>query len=197
MKNVLAIAFSALVLATPGKVMATTITFNALEQAGGGFIDSGAAYTENGFQLSGGDLVTAQQNNVEWYFGSASMFQNVPNGTTTLTAIGGGPFSLNSIDLAPVSTVYPSGASVTFTGNIHGGGTITETFIAPTTYTFATYDFTGFANLDSVTWTQAFPYTQADNLVVDAVPEPASLMLVGTGVLTFVARRRRRKSTSA
>lgn len=116
---------------------------------------------------------------------------------TTLTQTNGNPFTLTSIDLAELCLgfgICPSGApSVTFTGNLFGGGTVTQTFtldgIEETSRPFLaleTFSFrSDFTNLTSVTWSQVVPFHQFDNIVVDGmgsapgpinpVPEPAIL----------------------
>jgi hypothetical protein len=172
---------------------ATIITFDSLEQAGSSF-QYLSSYNENGFNLSAGSLGSAQQGNTGWYFGSASLFNDHGSAVTTLTKIGGGTFNFDSIDLAPVSTVYGSGATVSFVGNVNGGGTVNASYTLNSTFSFQTFALTGFNNLDSVTWIQSANYHQFDNLVLDQssrVPEPGSLALVGLALAAFAVARRK------
>lgn len=179
---------------------ATIMTFDSLEQAGTGY-QFMPSYSENGFTLSAASLLSARQGNTGWYFGSASLFNNYSNGVTTLTKDGGGTFSINSIDLAPVATSYGGGAMVSFIGSMLGGGTVNASFTLNDTFTFQTFAFNGFSNLSSVSWTQTHPYHQFDNIALDVravspVPEPETyaMLLAGLGLIGFMTRNRKKSS---
>jgi hypothetical protein len=73
---------------------------------------------------------------------------------------------------------------MTLVGNLSGGGTLTATFAGIATATLETINW---ANLTSVTFT-ATNDAALDDIALNQVPEPASLLLVGTGL---VAARRR------
>lgn len=181
-------------LASMSAANATTITFDSLEQSGTGHQFPGATYTEQGFLLdSHGEFVSAQQQTTDWYAGSASLFNNGPEATTTLTKVGGGTFALNGISLAPVSSFHGPNATVSFTGNVNGGGTVFQSFVVGSALAFSNFSFSGFNNLDSVSWVQASPYHQFDNIVLDSgtVPEPASLALFGLALAGFAVARRK------
>ena len=80
--------------------------------------------------------------------------------------------------------------SVTFTGTITGGGTVSQAFTTDAVLsTLETFNFTNFTNLVSVDWIQGLPFHQFDNINVTptanstAVPEPFSVLgtLFGAG----------------
>jgi hypothetical protein len=115
-----------------------------------------------------------------------------PDNIIELTQTNGQPFSLLSIDLARNSAFDPA-PTVTFTGTLPGGGTVTESFTVTTpvgTSAFKTFDFTGFGDVTSVTWGQpqlSDGLHQFTNIVLDtnpavATPEPASLTLLSLGL---------------
>lgn len=197
MKKLILVAL--LLLSSVVTSQATTITFDSLEQAGSGY-QFMPTYSENGFQLTSGNFGSAQQGNSDWYLGSASLFNNSGNGVTTLTKIGGGTFDFDSVDLAPVSKYYGSGAAVSFIGKLHDGGTVTASYTLNDSYSFQTFVLSGFDKLDSVTWEQTYNYHQFDNLVLDQsapVPEPGTMALLSIGMVGLAIYGKRRKNNKA
>lgn len=129
------------------------------------------------------------------------MFQNTPDGVTVLTKIGGGSFSLESIDLSEVYNQQSySPINVTFVGNLSGGGTSSVSIDLDLIFGNQTFSFgSAFSDVTSVSWAQTFGYHQFDNLTMDAgnsVPEPSSLalMALALGGLGAVGARRARKT---
>jgi hypothetical protein len=199
---------------------ATTIGFDSLMTPGEGFV-SVPTYSENGFTLKSmsnlgfGSARTGDVNflyngqKMTWYYGSTSLFNDDLNGTTFLSKDDGSTFALNSIDLAALNDYYTwgSGENISFTGNIHGGGAVTQTFQFTEQFKFLTFSFIGFENLDSVTWGQGFPYHQFDNIVLDqaappvnpghTIPEPMSIALLGLGLTALGIGRRKTKASAA
>lgn len=118
---------------------------------------------------------------------------NTPNGTITLTQVGGGTFSLSSIALTEVDTSRLGPTTVSFTGNLAGGGTLNASLALDGVFGFETLDFAGWTNLVSVTWQQTPQFHQFDNISINQVPVPSSLALLGLG-LGFLGFRLRRRS---
>jgi hypothetical protein len=134
---------------------------------------------------------------VSWA-GATGLFNCLPNGLTTLTQVGGGPFSLDSIDMAPCNCGSGYGApSVVFQGTRMDGTTVASpAFAVPDIMSFATYSFAGmgFVDLQSVSWYHNAPYEQFDNITLEATPEPSSALLLAAGLAAALAMVRARRA---
>lgn len=196
MKFTIAAAIAALSI---GGAHAAVIDFQSLEHVDNVNKDEGFTYSEDGFTLTEENMNqgfhtfgTLESR----YSGSTALFNDTIGGVTKLVKDGGGVFDLNSIDLAELNGNRV--ATVTFTGNLSGGGTVTQSFtLDGNAFAPETFSFVGFTNLVSVTWGQDSPFHQFDNIVLDEnlapVPVPASLPLVLTALagLGFASRRKK------
>lgn len=106
----------------------------------------------------------------------------------------------------PGSTESAQFPTVTFTGTRAGGTTVAESFtitISPGTAAFQSFAFTGFSNLQSVTWGQPICTAgihQFTNIELLApVPERSARLLIATGfgMLLIVRRRLAARSSRA
>jgi hypothetical protein len=123
------------------------------------------------------------------YYAGANGLAAFAPATITLSQTSGEPFSLLSIDLARNFAFDPA-PSVTFTGTLAAGGTVSETFTVTTPsppLIFQTFDFTGFTGLSSVSWDQGAAgqsIHQFTNITLSTgvVPEPSALTLLALGL---------------
>ncbi len=86
-------------------------------------------YSEDGFNLTSNEFgygVVGTQSSQN--AGSTTLYEETGNALTTLRKEGRGAFEMQSIDLARRSNF---GFSVTFTGTLGGGGTVSQTITVP------------------------------------------------------------------
>lgn len=190
----------AALLATAGfNANAVVMDFNQL--TGSGLQSRGYHYEEDGFQLdtTGSQGFYSIHSNDYRYDGSVGFFNDTIDGITRLTKIGGGLFSLDSIDMDSLNGGYQ--VTVNFIGTLLNGSTVSTSFRTNAANNLQTFDFgTSFDNVTSVAWTQASPYHSFDNIVVNAaqVPEPGTVAMLGLGLLgVFASRRKSEKSKNA
>jgi hypothetical protein len=198
---------------TSGSVMAGNVVLNFSDVPPGTLVVN-SPYQSQGFTLtstSGGFVFNSPDTgngtpqpvgNNPFYAGANALAAFAP-ATITLTPTTGDPFSLLSIDLARNFEFDPA-PTVTFTGTLAGGGTVSETFMVttpppPSPPSFQTFDFTGFTDVTSVSWDQSSAALhQFTNITIStgAVPEPAALTLLALGIplaLAYTHHFRRRR----
>ena len=174
-----------------GSANAIVIDFQSLEHNDSLNVDHGFQYIEDGFQI---DELSANQGlhtfgtSESRYTGSTALFNDTVGGITELTDLGGSVFDLISIDLAELNR--SSVADITFMTNGGHSQTFTLDGVAFSAETFL-FD-SGFLGVSSVTWTQDSPFHQFDNIVINEVPEPASIVLLGLGLIGMSSLRKKK-----
>ncbi len=129
------------------------------------------------------------------FAGQVAMFNNANFGATMLTRVGGGTFSLLSLDVANI--LGPGADSITLHGQVHGGGTVSESFAFNSFGHLTTLTLDrDFRDLDSVSFDEnPSPGFQFTDLVVSTeVAEPAGLALFGVGLAAGLAFLRKRRA---
>ena len=194
----LLVAFTLLLLAVSAQA-GTIITFDSHPT------DFGTPIFDSGFQFdfnaSGWGVFGPGSGaccNID-YNGTPAMFADGDrngNATILMTQVGGGTFDVSALDAA----VYWVGASgsILLTGQISGGGTVTQTLSVGTPWT--SFSLSGFHNLTSLTFqdTTSGAFLTAPGMGIDnintnpAVPEPGSLLLFGSGVMGLAGLLRRK-----
>jgi hypothetical protein len=171
---------------------AVVMDFNQL--TGSSLVNRGIHYEEDGFQLdtaAGGIGFNSIHADDYRYDGSIGFFNRTADAITTLTKIGGGLFSLDSIDLDSLNG--NNQVTVTFIGTLLNNSTISTSFSPNSPNGLQTFTFgTAFDNVKSVSWSQDPNYHSFDNINVSAqVPEPGTVAMLGLGLLAFTAARRK------
>lgn len=165
-------------------------------------IDQGYVYTEDGYQLNnlGSNPFATFVIGESRYKGSTALFNNTVGGTTLLTKIDAGTFTLNSIDLASLNN--QGSFDINFVGIKSDSSTVSQKFTGNDD--LLTYTFIGFTDLTQVEWIQDSPFHQFDNINLtsgggnlSAVPVPAALPLMASALGIFGLARSRNKSKAA
>jgi hypothetical protein len=198
-----------LILATlaPAPVGATTITFETVSV--NGCTDPLTTTVSDGFTFTSLHHHVCDGTSVNFVSNESNYLALEVATSVTMTESEGTPFSLTGFDLGEVE-LPPAAAYAPYldiTGLLVGGGTVTTARIlldgladgAGGVSDFQPVILTGFDNLLSVTFTG---FTQPvggtptsifslDNIDATPVPEPASILLVGAGLVGAVKRFRR------
>jgi MYXO-CTERM domain-containing protein len=174
---------------------AVVLDFESLATGGTSLNNVADGYAEDGFKFLNLTIPNAADSFGVWqtgsgaHPGSTALFNQWQDAITQLTQIGGVAFNASSIQLASLN-LSPLPNTVTFVGTRADNSTVTQAITMVNPSVLSTYSFVGMNNLVKLEWSQAVPFHQFDNINVSSVPEPASLAVVGLGVLALIRRRR-------
>jgi PEP-CTERM motif len=210
--RIVATLFLAAALAPAATYADTTINFSSLSQPGSTYVSVGNQ-TQAGFTISSPALYVweASSPNLPGLSTSdTSLFEFFAGNTTTMTD-GGNPFTLKSIDLAPLIAGGSSSFTVAFTGTLASSSTVTQTCtVNDSPDVLQTCDFSGFTNIVKLSFAQGTnsgffaaqdTAYQFDNIDIagpaTGAPEPGSLALLAIGAAGLVGFSLKRKARAA
>ena len=198
------VCFSAVLLtmAAGRPAFAGVITFESLAHPESGNTALSSPYIDSSFEFL---MLASAPFNTFWvpgttgpeYSGSTGLASGYYYGSIEIERVDSTPFTLTSIDVGEFNP-GDNLASVTITGTLSAGGTVTQTLSVNPTQTFETNTLTGFSSVTSVTlFGNAAPsgevWFQIDNVAFSdaaSAPEPASYLLLLGGVAILALMRR-------
>ncbi len=201
-------------VASANQSQAVVLDFNELAQPGTGARIIGVSYVSQGIEISVDDTELTSFSLISWQTGSANwsgdaiLGSGSSNAATTIAAESGDRIKMISIDVIDAVASHAVG-NATAENQVTFYGFLTEDTYVTQTFTFQTEAFDretlvfneAFHDIIKLSWNTAIagkPVDSAvanrthhfDNVVVEIIPEPASLALMGLGSLVMLRRRR-------
>ncbi len=189
--------FGLAIVASVG-AQAQLIDFENLPNSDPSFTLHGDNVISGGYQFSSmthvgqGDAIASWGPSMSLYTGSVAIFANYIDDTPLMTKVGGGSFDVTSIDLADVF-LNAGPWTLVLTGTRADTSTVSETINITSGNVLSSYTLSNMTNIVSMKFDDGQDTSmQIDNISVSAVPEPASMAVLGLGIAAMIRRRRAR-----
>ena len=180
---------------------AVVIDFENLAHDGDDVGDYFSTYAEDGFIFTSYDNNAISENLTVFgtaatgsYAGSTMLLNDgCENPLTVLKAENGSAFSLDSISLCELSDYNADSYTITFTGLLSNGATVTQAFTLDGSFGVETFSFNSeFDSLVSVSWDDGGYGVQFDNIsATSPVPVPSAVWLMFSGIACLAGLKRK------
>jgi hypothetical protein len=169
------------------------LDFEELTTPGTGFSLIGNSYSKDGFTVRAfpaGDLGYWRSNDSS-FPGSTALFPYASGGapSTQIIRDDGLTFDLKSIMISEWNVEWSSGVTLTLNGIRSDNSQINVPIALDGTFGFETFNFEDFTGLKEIRLIHGDYKSQYDNIVLDVIPEPCTLVLMSFGTIILLKRR--------
>jgi hypothetical protein len=192
----------AVLLGAVPSASAQVVDFEDLANNGaGGFTFQGDNVVSGGFRFASvlqqgnpGAIASWTEDSPDFYTGSVAIFANTGGDSLDMSLVGGGAFDVLSIDACDIFRAAGTAMTVTLTGTRADSSIVSDSFVLVPSNDLTTYAVSGLTDVVSLNLSDdngGSLWFQFDNVVVNVVPEPATIVALGIGAVALLRRRQK------